>query len=123
MDEKQIIALFFQRSEDAIAQAQAAYGPMCRNIALRLLGSEEDAQECLNDTWHSLWNAIPPERPKRLRAYIARITRNLAMKRLTGRNAQKRTAAMVSRFTAAASTRPHWWSVWLPPISVRPGAE
>lgn len=96
MDEKQIIALFFQRSEDAIAQAQAAYGPMCRNIALRLLGSEEDAQECLNDTWHSLWNAIPPERPKRLRAYIARITRNLAMKRLTGRNAQKRTAAMVS---------------------------
>lgn len=96
MDEKQIIALFFQRSEDAIEQAQTVYGPMCRRIALRMLGSEEDAQECLNDTWHSLWDAIPPEKPVFLRAYIARITRNLAMKRLIRQKAEKRTAATVS---------------------------
>ena len=32
-------------------------------------------------------------------------------------------AASVSSVTAAASTRPLLWSVWLPTISVRPGEE
>lgn len=96
MDDQRIIELFFERSEDAIQAAEAAYGPMCRGIARKMLGSEEDAQECVNDTWHSLWNAIPPERPKKLRSYIARITRNLAMKQLTRKTAEKRTAVTVS---------------------------
>lgn len=96
MKDSEIIDLFWQRSEDAIPAAEAAYGPMCRGIARNLLRNEEDAQECVNDTWHSLWNAIPPERPVRLKAYVARVVRNLAMKRLTYRNAAKRQAVTVS---------------------------
>lgn len=96
MKDSEIIELFWQRSEDAIHAAEDAYGPMCRGIARNLLRNEEDTQECVNDTWHSLWNAIPPERPLRMKAFVARITRNLAMKRLRERNAAKRQAVTVS---------------------------
>ena len=96
MKDRQIVELFFQRSEDAILAADRQYGAMCRGIAKNLLESQEDAEECVNDTWHVLWCAIPPEKPERLGPYIAKIVRNLAMKRLTRQNAQKRTAAVIS---------------------------
>ena len=96
MDDSRIIELFWQRSEQAIAAAAGKYGAMCRGIAGNLLRNDEDAQECVNDTWQGLWDTIPPRRPDPLAAYIAKITRNLAMKRLTHRNAAKRTALVVS---------------------------
>lgn len=96
MDDKRIVELFWQRSEEAIGAAEKQYGNLCRMIAGNLLRSEEDVQECLNDTWHSLWNAIPPERPVKLMPFVARIVRNLAMKRLTYHNAAKRQAVILS---------------------------
>lgn len=96
MDDSKIIELFWQRSDDAIAAVEEKYGHMCRVITDNLLRNEEDSKECVNDVWHILWNAIPPERPKNLTAYVARIARNLAMKRLTYRTAAKRQAAVVS---------------------------
>ena len=96
MEPQEMIALFFARSEKAIEAAQQEYGPLCRGIARNLLGSEEDVEECLNDTWHALWNAIPPQEPDNLAAFAARITRNLAMKRLTYQNARKRHGATFS---------------------------
>lgn len=96
MDDSEIIELFWQRSEDAICAAEEKYGNLCGMIANNLLRNPEDARECANDVWHSLWNAIPPEKPKNLAAYIARVARNLAMKRLTYRTAAKRQAAVVS---------------------------
>lgn len=95
MEDQAIIELFFERSEKAIEAAQQRYGAMCRGIAWNLLGSHQDAEECLNDTWHALWNAIPPQRPDNLAAFTARITRNLAMKRLTHLRAEKRSAVTV----------------------------
>lgn len=95
MDDDQIIELFWQRSEQAIEMATKKYGPMCRSIARNLLHSDEDAEECVNDTWHGLWESIPPERPEILPPFIARITRNLAMKKLSYRNAAKRAAVTV----------------------------
>lgn len=96
MDDNRIIELFWLRSEQAISAADAKYGRMCRQLAMNLLRSEEDAQECVNDTYHGLWNSIPPERPEKLSSYVAKITRNLAMKRLTYRNAAKRAVVTVS---------------------------
>lgn len=96
MEQARIIELFFSRSEMAIEAAQQEYGAMCRSIARNLLGSEQDAEECVNDTWHALWNAIPPQSPENLAGFAAKITRNLAMKRLTRQNAQKRQAVTVS---------------------------
>ncbi len=96
MDDNRIVELFWQRSEDAIGAAEEAYGGLCWMIARNLLRNEEDVQECINDTWHSLWNVIPPERPDKLTPFVARITRNLAMKRLRYHNAAKRQAVTLS---------------------------
>ena len=95
MDDSKIIDLFWQRSEQAIDVAAGKYGLMCYRIAWNLLRSEQDAQECVNDTWYSLWQAIPPQRPDPLAAFVAKITRNLAMKRLTYYKAAKRKALTV----------------------------
>lgn len=90
MKDEQIIALFEARSADAIEQTRIKYGPLCRSLAGKLLHSEEDVEECLNDTYLALWNAIPPAKPAPLSAYLAKITRNLALKKLEHQTAEKR---------------------------------
>lgn len=90
MDDSKIIELYFQRSEDAIAETDKKYGAYCHTVADHILGNEEDAKECVNDTWLGAWNAIPPNRPGILRAFHAKITRNLAITRLEKNMTQKR---------------------------------
>ena len=94
MEDQKIIDLFFQRSEDALAQTKEKYGDLCGWIACNMLSSPEDAEECVNDAMLALWNTIPPERPVMLGAYAARITRNLARNRLVYNKAQKRSEAV-----------------------------
>lgn len=96
MEDEQILELFWQRSEQAIREVDQKFGAMCRWLATNILRNAEDAEECVNDTYHGLWDAIPPARPQKLLPYIARITRNLALKRLTYGNAQKRQVSTVS---------------------------
>ncbi len=94
MDDPAIVELYCQRDERAIAETDRQYGAQCRSIALRLLGVREDAEECVNDTWHTAWNSIPPERPRVLGAFLGRITRNLSISRWRRDHAQKRYAGM-----------------------------
>ena len=68
------------------------YGKFCYTIAHNILHSREDAKECINDTWHNAWRAIPPEKPKKLQCFFGRITRNLALDRYGYNKAQKRNA-------------------------------
>ena len=90
MRDEEIIALYFARSERAIAAAQEQYGSYCRAIARNILGSEDDAEECVNDTLLRAWNAIPPQRPARLGAFLGTIARNVALNRLERDRAEKR---------------------------------
>lgn len=90
MTDKEIIELYWQRSERALAESERRYGGFCRCVAANILGSREDAEECLNDALYAAWNAIPPERPDSLAAYFAKITRNQALTRLKSRRRQKR---------------------------------
>ena len=62
MEDREIVALYWDRSEAAVAETQARYGPYCLAIARRILGSGEDAEECVNDVWLAAWNSIPPHR-------------------------------------------------------------
>ena len=82
MDDKEIIALYFARSEEAIGESEKKYGAYCRTIAGNILPDRADAEECVSDTWLRAWGAIPPNRPERLGAFLGRITRNLALDRL-----------------------------------------
>lgn len=90
MLDTEILDLYWQRDESAILETDRKYGPYCRAIALGILHAPEDAEECLNDTWLRAWNAIPPQRPRRLRPFLAKITRNLSFDRYKARHAQKR---------------------------------
>lgn len=92
MDSEKLVNLFWDRSPEAIAQTQQAYGELCAKLAGRLLRRAEDVEECVNDTYLALWNGIPPARPAHFGAYVAKIVRNLAMKRLSYLTAEKRSA-------------------------------
>lgn len=90
MEDKEIIDLYWQRSEGAIAASDAKYGNYCHAIAYNILSNVLDADECVNDTWLHAWNAIPPQRPFRLSAFFAKITRNLSLDRWRRKTADKR---------------------------------
>ena len=90
MDDKQIICLFFERSEQAITELSQKYGDLCMKIARSILNDPQDAEECVNDAWLGAWNSIPPQTPDPLRAYVCRIARNCALKRLRANSALKR---------------------------------
>ena len=86
----EIVELYFARSEQAITESERKYGLTCHRIAYNVLRSDEDAEECVNDTWLRAWNAIPPDRPLRLGAYLKTITRRLALTRYGHRHAARR---------------------------------
>ena len=90
MEDKKIIELFWHRDENAIPATAEKYGGLCRRIAANILSSREDCEECVNDTYLGVWNAIPMQRPKHFSAFISRITRNLALKRVEYNMASKR---------------------------------
>lgn len=90
MDDRHVVALFLRRAETAIDVLAARYGKRLHRMALNILGDREDAEECVNDTYLAVWNTIPPNEPEPLSAYVLRIGRNTALKRLRGNMAQKR---------------------------------
>ena len=85
-----IVDLFWQRNEQAIALTHRHYGGLCTRIAQNILGNPADAEECVNDAYLKAWNAIPPEKPRQLKLFLGRITRNLSVDRLRTNTAQKR---------------------------------
>lgn len=93
VDEK-IIAQYWNRDETAISATAEKYGPYCYSIAWNILQNPEDSEECVNDTWYRAWNAIPPQRPGRLKLFLAKITRNLAFDCFRAMSAQKRAGQM-----------------------------
>ncbi|MBQ4139835.1 MAG: sigma-70 family RNA polymerase sigma factor [Clostridia bacterium] len=95
MEDKRIIELFFARDEAAIEETSAKYGALCRRIAHNILENDLDVEECENDTYLSLWHSIPPKKPQSLPAYITKIVRNHALRRLEYMNAQKRSAVLL----------------------------
>ena len=90
MEDKDIIALYWERSEEAIRSTAAKYGAYCAQIIRRVLGDGRDAEECLSDTWLGAWNAMPPQKPARLPPFLGRIARNTALDRYDYNRAQRR---------------------------------
>lgn len=90
MDDSKIIELFFDRSENAIAELDAKYGKACRRLSMNILNNELDAEECVNDTYLSAWNTIPPKNPDPLSAYVFRLVKNFSLNRYKYNNAEHR---------------------------------
>ena len=90
MQDSKIIDLFFERSEQAITELSIKYEKLCKKISINILGNEEDALECINDSYLGVWNTIPPQRPDNLKYYLCRIVRNNALKKYHSNTAIKR---------------------------------
>ena len=90
MNDREIVDLYWQRSEQAIAETDNKYGKYCRIVAYNILENTQDSEECVNDTWLAAWNSMPVNRPERLNAYLAKITRNFALAKVVKRSAKKR---------------------------------
>lgn len=90
LTDTEIIALFNSRDEKALSEVSEKYGVCCLRIAGNILKNNEDAHECVNDTYLKVWESIPPERPDSLSAYVAQVTRNTAIDRYRAERAEKR---------------------------------
>ena len=90
MEDRQIIELFKERSEQAISELSKKYGLLCRSVAFGILKDERDAEECANDAFFGVWNTIPPFEPENLQTYVLKLIRNQAIKRYEANTAMKR---------------------------------
>ena len=95
MNDKQILDLYWARSEDAISETSKRYGRYCHYIARNILHNDEDSEECVNDTYLKAWETMPPHRPEKLSAFLGKIVRNLALNRYKGYTAEKRGSGQV----------------------------
>lgn len=89
-DDERIIALFFDRSEEAIRKLDKKYGNLCRKISIGILKDRRDAEECLNDAYAAVWNSIPPTRPNSMQAFLCKIVRHISLNRYHKNEAAKR---------------------------------
>lgn len=90
MEDQQIIELYFRRDESALVETAKKYGTFCLRIAMNVLTVREDAEECVNDTYHTAWNQIPPTRPDSFKAFLGRIVRNFSISKYRALHAKKR---------------------------------
>ena len=93
LSDEQIIDLYFAREERAIAETDKKYCEYLHTVAYNILANEQDAEECLQDTYLRTWDAIPPERPSIFHAFLAKITRNLSLNRIEKANRKRRVPA------------------------------
>ena len=85
-----IIALYWKRDEAAITETDRKYRGYLHTVAWNILKDEQDCEECLNDTYLNTWNAIPPQKPNSLKAFLTKITRSIAIDRYRRERRQKR---------------------------------
>lgn len=96
MTEVQLVELFWNRREEAIAETDAAFGKKLRGLSYRILQNREDSEEVVNDTFLKTWNSIPTARPQNLSAYLCAICRRLSLNMLDWKRAGKRKAEIVA---------------------------
>lgn len=90
MEDKRIVELYFARDEQALTETRQKYSRYLHRVAHNVLQNEQDAEECVSDTYLRAWNAIPPHRPTRLSVFLGKITRHLALDRYAALTADKR---------------------------------
>ena len=93
MEDAEIVELYWARDEDAITQTKTKYGAYLNRVAYNILADREDSQECVSDTLLAAWRSMPDNRPKNLRTYLGKITRQVSIDLYRRRNRMKRYAS------------------------------
>lgn len=89
-EDAEIVDLLCRRDEFALRAVLTKYGAMLTALARQITGSEQDAEECVNDAILELWNSVPPASPKQLSAFMGGIVRRRAIDRVRYNHAEKR---------------------------------
>ena len=93
MEDEKIVELYLDRNEEAISRTTEKYGVRLRKLAMGIVEDSPTAEECENDTYMAAWKSIPPHDPRSyLYAFLARLTRNIALNWCRSRSALKRKA-------------------------------
>lgn len=92
IDDEKIIELFFARSEQGIQELDHKYGKVCYKLSNNIVNNRQDAEECVNDAYLGVWNAIPPARPNPLLTYLCKIVRNISLMIYYKKEAAKRSS-------------------------------
>ncbi len=90
MEDSRIVDKYLDRNEQAVACTQTQYGAYCGAVARRIVGDRQDAEECVNAAWLAAWNSIPPQKPKDLKGYLAKLVRRISLDACRKRDAVKR---------------------------------
>lgn len=98
LQDHEIVALYHARDEQAIHHSQRQYGPYCRTVAMNILNSPPDAEECVNDTWVAAWNSMPPQKPQNLCAYLGKLVRHISLNRLKALRRERRDVRLTVTF-------------------------
>lgn len=106
MTDQKIIDLYFARDERAILETERAHGAFCMGVSMSILNNRQDAEECINDTYLKAWNAIPPTVPQSLRAFLARIVRNLSIDRYRKKRMKRPTVELEAAMAELAACIP-----------------
>ncbi len=99
MDDKELVAMLFDRSEEAVVLISKQYESLCEKIVCSVLGDDEDVEECVNDVWLAVWNSIPPNKPDCLPAYINKLARRTAISRYRYNTRKKRDSGYTVAFS------------------------
>ena len=90
MEDREIVELYWRRSDRAVQESEKKYGPWCRTIAKNIVADLRDAEECVSDAWLAAWNAMPDKRPEKLGGFLGKLTRNIALDRWRAGQRRKR---------------------------------
>lgn len=96
MDDKEIVELLYNRDERGVKAAQNKFRKLMLNVCRGILRSDEEAEQCANDTLLKLWESIPPDRPENLTGYVCKIARRLTLNKLRYDSAQMRNSGLLA---------------------------
>lgn len=106
MNDLTIVDLLWKRDEQAIAELKRKYEGLCFRVAGNILSCHEDAEECVNASYYAVWDTVPPNRPKKLGAYLCRLLKNIAVSRLRYNTADKRSSDFLVSLEELAECTP-----------------
>jgi len=94
--DEEIIEMYWQRDPDAIQATNHKYGKLLQNTAYNILSDLQDSEECQNDVYLRVWNAIPSTRPADFFAFIMKIMRRIAFNRYKEKTRKKRVPSQLT---------------------------
>lgn len=95
MQDNEIVELISSKDERGLSELQNRFLKLIMKIGFGMLDSREDAEDCANETLLKVWNAIPPDKPENLTAYVCKIARRLVINRIRYNSAASRSCDFI----------------------------